>query len=55
MRPVVIIGDMLEILENEQELCLARAWFITALIANTQPVGNLVVTYLRNSRAYVVG
>jgi hypothetical protein len=55
MHPVVIIEDMLEIIENEQELCLAKEWSTTALTANTLPVGNLDETSPKSLRVCVVG
>jgi hypothetical protein len=55
MRLVVIIEVMLEILENEQELCSVKELSITALTANILLVGNLDATYLKNSKACVDG
>ena len=55
MRLVVIIGVMLETLENEQELCSVKELSITVLTASILQVGNLGVIYLRSSKAYVVG
>jgi hypothetical protein len=55
MHPVVIIGDMLEIIENEQVLCSVKVWSITALTANILPVGNLDETSPKSLRVCVVG
>jgi hypothetical protein len=55
MHPVVIIGDMLEIIENEQVLCSVKVWSITALTANILPVGNLEETSPKSLRVYAAG
>jgi hypothetical protein len=55
MHPAVIIEDTVEILVNELVSCSVKALYTTVSTASTQPVGNLVATYLKNLKVCVVG